>query len=432
VRILFVNDFAPDPLAGHGGGRIVYHYAREMGARGHAVAHACVVRSGERAALDRLQAEGQAAYPAWVSRAPLRRLGRLLLSLGLPLEYAFCHSVGLAAAVARAVAEFRPTVIHATQPHCLEAALDALARLPDADRPVVVAHAIDVVSKLRLRQAAAAEGLRGWPARRALALAAPRELRLYRRAQAVVCHSASDRAFLRAFLPAELPIAVIPVWFEGWDAARGLAQPAREGPFEYDALYVGNSRDPRTVEALDWFFGQVHPRLPPLSSPWRIAVVSVYPDAPLRCCQTRGVTCLGYVDDLLALYDRSRMLIAPLRTGGGIHLKILNAFARKCPVVMTSAASDGIGAEDGAQVLIADDPAGFAAHMARLRAEPALGRRLAEAGRRWIANYVKDGFQPLEDLYRSLAERRPPKSPQRGDVGQHDHRPPAGSQPAGG
>ena len=432
MRILFVNDFAPDPLAGHGGGRIVYHYAREMGARGHAVAHACVVRSGERAALDRLQAEGQAAYPAWVSRAPLRRLGRLLLSLGLPLEYAFCHSVGLAAAVARAVAEFRPTVIHATQPHCLEAALDALARLPDADRPVVVAHAIDVVSKLRLRQAAAAEGLRGWPARRALALAAPRELRLYRRAQAVVCHSASDRAFLRAFLPAELPIAVIPVWFEGWDAARGPASPAREGPFDFDALYVGNSRDPRTVEALDWFFGQVHPRLPPLSSPWRIAVVSVYPDAPLRCCQTKGVTCLGYVDDLLALYDRSRMLIAPLRTGGGIHLKILNAFARKCPVVMTSAASDGIGAEDGAQVLIADDPAGFAAHMARLRAEPALGRRLAEAGRRWVANYVKDGFQPLEDLYRSLAERRPPKSPQRGDVGQHDHRPPAGSQPAGG
>ena len=433
MRILFVNDFAPDPLAGHGGGRIVYHYAREMGARGHAVAHACVVRPGECAALDRLQAEGQAAYPAWVSRAPLRRLGRLLLSLGLPLEYAFCHSVGLAAAVARAVAEFRPTVIHATQPHCLEAALDALARLPDADRPVVVAHAIDVVSKLRLRQAAAAEGLRGWPARRALALAAPRELRLYRRAQAVVCHSASDRAFLRAFLPAELPIAVIPVWFEGWDAARGLAQPAREGPFEYDALYVGNSRDPRTVEALDWFFGQVHPALVnQLGAHPAIALAGVYPDAPIPHCVSPDVTCLDYVSDVSPLYNKSAMFIAPLQSGGGIHVKILNAFARGCPVVMTSAANDGIGAEDGVQALIADDPPGFAARMARLRAEPALGRRLAEAGQRWVANYVKDGFQPLEDLYRSLAERRPPKSPQRGDVGQHDHRPPAGSQPAGG
>ena len=399
MRILFVNDFAPDPLAGHGGGRIVYHYAREMGARGHAVAHACVVRPGECAALDRLQAEGQAAYPAWVSRAPLRRLGRLLLSLGLPLEYAFCHSVGLAAAVARAVAEFRPTVIHATQPHCLEAALDALARLPDADRPVVVAHAIDVVSKLRLRQAAAAEGLRGWPARRALALAAPRELRLYRRAQAVVCHSASDRAFLRAFLPAHQPIVVTPLWFEGWDAARKSAPPAHEGPFDFDALYVGNSRDPRTVEALGWFFGQVHPRL---NSSWRIAIVSVYPDALLHHCQVEGVTCLGYVDDLLGLYDRSRMLIAPLQTGGGIHLKILNAFAQGCPVVMTSAANDGIGAEDGVQALIADDPPGFAARMARLLAEPGLSQRLAAAGWHRVASYVKEGFQPLEDLFRSL------------------------------
>jgi glycosyltransferase involved in cell wall biosynthesis len=395
MRILFVNDFVPDSLAGHGGGRIMYHYAREMQARGHAVAHVCVVRPIEHAALARLQAEGQAAYPAWASRSPLRRLRRLLLSLSLPIEYAFCRSVGLAAAVGQAVAEFQPAVVHATQPHCLEAVFDALAHGPATSRPAVVAHAIDVVSKLRLRQAV----IGGWSARRALALAAPRELRLYRRAGAVICHSASDRAFLRAFLPAHQPIVVTPLWFEGWDAARKSAPPAHEGPFDFDALYVGNSRDPRTVEALGWFFGQVHPRL---NSSWRIAIVSVYPNAPLHHCQVEGVTCLGYVDDLLGLYDRSRMLIAPLQTGGGIHLKILNAFAQGCPVVMTSAANDGIGAEDGVQALIADDPPGFAARMARLLAEPGLSRRLAAAGWRWVASYVKEGFQPLEDLFRSL------------------------------
>jgi glycosyltransferase involved in cell wall biosynthesis len=399
MRILFVNDFVPDSLAGHGGGRIMYHYAREMQARGHAVAHVCVVRPTEHAALARLQAEGQAAYPAWASRSPLRRLRRLLLSLGLPLEYAFCRSVGLAAAVARAIAEFQPSVIHATQPHCLEAALEALRAQPVARPPAVVAHAIDVVSKLRLRRAV----IGGWSARRALALAAPRELRLYRRARAVVCHSASDRAFLRAFLPAELPIAVLPVWFEGWDAARGLAQPAREGPFEYDALYVGNSRDPRTVEALDWFFEQVHPALVnQLGAHPVIALAGVYPDAPIPHCVSPDVTCLDYVSDVSPLYNKSAMFIAPLQSGGGIHVKILNAFARGCPVVMTSAANDGIGAEDGVQALIADDPPGFAARMARLLAEPGLSRRLAAAGRRWVASYVKEGFQPLEDLFRSL------------------------------
>ena len=412
MRILFVNDFVPDSLAGHGGGRIMYHYAREMQARGHAVAHVCVVRPIEHAALARLRADDQAVYPVQVSQSPLRRLRRLLLSLGLPIEYAFCRSVGLAAAVGQAVAEFQPAVVHATQPHCLEAVFDALAHGPATSRPpAVVAHAIDVVSKLRLRQAAAAEGLRGWLARRTLALAAPRELRLYRRAGAVVCHSASDRAFLRAFLPAELPIAVLPVWFEGWGAARGLAQPAREGPFEYDALYVGNSRDPRTVEALDWFFGQVHPALVnQLGAHPAIALAGVYPDAPIPHCVSPDVTCLDYVSDVSPLYNKSAMFIAPLQSGGGIHVKILNAFARGCPVVMTSAANDGIGAEDGVQALIADDPPGFAARMARLLAEPGLSRRLAEAGWRWVADYVKDGFQPLEDLYCSLAKRCPPAS----------------------
>jgi len=400
MRILFVNDFVPDSLAGHGGGRIMYHYAREMQARGHAVAHVCVVRPTEHAALARLRADDQAVYPVQVSQSPLRRLRRLLLSLGLPIEYAFCRSVRLAAAVSRAVADFQPLVIHATQPHCLEAVFDALAHGPATSRPpAVVAHAIDVVSKLRLRQAV----IGGWSARRALALAAPRELRLYRRAGAVVCHSASDRAFLRAFLPAELPIAVLPVWFEGWGAARGLAQPAREGPFEYDALYVGNSRDPRTVEALDWFFGQVHPALVnQLGAHPAIALAGVYPDAPIPHCVSPDVTCLDYVSDVSPLYNKSAMFIAPLQSGGGIHVKILNAFARGCPVVMTSAANDGIGAEDGVQALIADDPPGFAARMARLLAEPGLSRRLAAAGWRWVASYVKEGFQPLEDLFRSL------------------------------
>ena len=413
MRILFVNDFVPDSLAGHGGGRIMYHYAREMQARGHAVAHVCVVRPTEHAALARLRADDQAVYPVQVSQSPLRRLRRLLLSLGLPIEYAFCRSVGLAAAVGQAVAEFQPAVVHATQPHCLEAVFDALAHGPATSRPpAVVAHAIDVVSKLRLRQAV----IGGWSARRALALAAPRELRLYRRAGAVVCHSASDRAFLRAFLPAELPIAVLPVWFEGWGAARGLAQPAREGPFEYDALYVGNSRDPRTVEALDWFFGQVHPALVnQLGAHPAIALAGVYPDAPIPHCVSPDVTCLDYVSDVSPLYNKSAMFIAPLQSGGGIHVKILNAFARGCPVVMTSAANDGIGAEDGVQALIADDPPGFAARMARLLAEPRLSRCLAEAGWRWVADYVKDGFQPLEDLYYSLAERCSHASRQWGD-----------------
>jgi len=406
MRILFVNDFAPDALAGHGGGRIMYHYAREMQARGHAVAHACIVRPGERTALARLRAEGQAAYPAWVSRSPLRRLRRLLLSLGLPIEYAFCRSVGLAALVRQAIAEFQPAVIHATQPHCLEAVFDALAHGPATSRPAVVAHAIDVVSKLRLRQAAAAEGLRGWSARRALALAAPRELRLYRRAEAVICHSDSDRGFLRAFLRADQRIAVAPLWFEGWESALSPAAPKRAEPFDYDALYVGNSRDPRTVEALDWFFKLVHPRLRLPTRAWRIAVVSVYADAPLRCCQVDGVVCLGYVDDLLALYDRSRMLIAPLQTGGGIHLKILNAFARGCPVVMTSAANDGIGAEDHVQALIADAPAVFAERMTQLLQDATLRLGLAEQGRAWIQDYVRSGSHTLEHLYRSVCEEQ--------------------------
>ncbi|MGQ9890072.1 MAG: glycosyltransferase family 4 protein [Aggregatilineales bacterium] len=196
----------------------------------------------------------------------------------------------------------------------------------------------------------------------------------------------------------------MPVWFEGWSLALNPADPPRAESFEYDALCVGNSRDPRTVEAMDWFFEQVYPRLRHLqgaAQTWRIGIFSVHPDAPLKWCKVENVECGDVIlaEDILSLYRRSRMLIVPTQTGGSIHLKILNAFASGCPVVMTSTANDGIAAEHGVQVLLADQPEAFAQCMLQLRNNPEQSVELARAGRAWIKTYVQDGLHALEALY---------------------------------
>lgn len=51
-----------------------------------------------------------------------------------------------------------------------------------------------------------------------------------------------------------------------------------------------------------------------------------------------GVRDLGFVDDLDAFLDTCRALVAPIMTGGGVRVKILDAASRGLPVVATPAA----------------------------------------------------------------------------------------------
>ncbi|MFN4295151.1 MAG: glycosyltransferase, partial [Thermoflexales bacterium] len=365
--------------------------------RGWQPAFLCPVRPHEQPLLETLGDFPVFAAP--VRPDPLRRARRLWLSLRHPQAYAFIRSINLRAEAARALSTFRPDVVHATQPHVLEAVVEAL---PCAEkRPALVAYAIDVVAKLHIRALLRTElDRRRWRrVAREAALAIPRELRLYAQSDAVICHSDSDRAFLRAFLPIHVPISLLPAWF---DACRAIlpAVPERR-PVEQDMLYVGNSRDPRSREALDWLLGEIFPQVRQRRPNTTLLIAGVSTEADqVRWCRVPQVKCLEFEHNVVSLYDMSQITIAPLKTGGGIHVKVLNAFARACPVVMTSIANDGIGAQDGVEARIADDTAGMVEAILHLLENLTIRQTQAELALRWISHYAKDSAELLaEHIY---------------------------------
>jgi len=81
----------------------------------------------------------------------------------------------------------------------------------------------------------------------------------------------------------------------------------------------------------------------------------------------------GYVEDLDAVFGRAAALLAPLRFGGGIKIKVLDALARGLPVLATSVAAEGIPMKpDGADgCIVANDlrtwPNALAAMVSPLR-----------------------------------------------------------------
>lgn len=109
---------------------------------------------------------------------------------------------------------------------------------------------------------------------------------------------------------------------------------------------------------------------------------------------------VGPVDDAVAALANAKVAVAPLLTGSGTRIKILEAWAAATPVVSTSLGAEGLPAVDGEHVLIADDPVEFARATSSLLASPERREQLGGAGRLLYENGFtwKAGWENLERL----------------------------------
>jgi glycosyltransferase involved in cell wall biosynthesis len=90
----------------------------------------------------------------------------------------------------------------------------------------------------------------------------------------------------------------------------------------------------------------------------------------------------GYVDDPRPLLSETGAFIVPLLAGGGMRVKILDAWRWGLPMVSTSVGAEGIAAKNGEDILLADEAEQFAADVVRLLRDPVLNAQIAAAGRR--------------------------------------------------
>ncbi|HWQ15724.1 MAG TPA: glycosyltransferase family 4 protein [Roseiflexaceae bacterium] len=238
------------------------------------------------------------------------------------------------------------------------------------------------------------------------------ERRVMRAADAVAVVSEEDARALRRLAPAAR-FAVVP---NGVDtrhfsrvalAAEGLAPLAFDGP----ALVFSGTLDYRAnVDALAWFAGGVLPRIRQRRPDVRLIAVGKRPTPALQRLAAQGaLTLTGEVPDARPFIAGAAVYVVPMRIGGGVRLKLLEALALEAPTVTTSLGAEGVmGLRNGEHCLVADEPAAFAAATLRLLDDPALGERLGAAGRELVcAGYDWAAIVPcLEDLYQELGAER--------------------------
>ncbi len=156
----------------------------------------------------------------------------------------------------------------------------------------------------------------------------------------------------------------------------------RAGPH---LVFTGKMDFRPNVDALLWFTDEILPRITTERGKPTLWVVgqSLHPSLePLR--HHPQIILTGRVPAVEPYIAGADIVVVPLRMGSGTRLKVLQALSMAKPVVGTSLGCAGLGLRHEEHLLLADDPAAFAAAISRLLDNPPLGQTLARNARAHI------------------------------------------------
>jgi GT2 family glycosyltransferase/glycosyltransferase involved in cell wall biosynthesis len=144
-------------------------------------------------------------------------------------------------------------------------------------------------------------------------------------------------------------------------------------------LFLGSFRHEPNRIALDWFVSEVLPHILAACPKARLLVAGS--DPPRHHNYPRAVNMLGFVDDIQPLFKECSVFVCPIRSGSGVRVKLLEAFASGIPVVSTVVGAEGFNSDICA---LADDPAEFAARTVELLKDTNRGLEMARRARREV------------------------------------------------
>jgi len=147
-------------------------------------------------------------------------------------------------------------------------------------------------------------------------------------------------------------------------------------------LFLGSYSYSPNVQAAEYLIQRIWPHIYRKMPSARLFIAGPHMEMIRgRAAGIQGVELMGFVDDLDVLYQRSRVVCCPVLAGSGTRIKIAEAAAFGKPIVATRLGAEGLDLQDGAELLLRDDPRKFADACLELLENSALCERLGSAAR---------------------------------------------------
>lgn len=405
MNILFLTQIVPFPP--DAGPKVkTWHVIRALVGQGHSVTLVSFVRPEEVQHLPALQMICKAVHAVPIRRSRLADAFYMLRSYltGRPFLIERDDLRPMQETVNRLVRENDFHFIHADQLTMVQFALRGAAVADKKPKVIFDAHNAVWTIVERMKDNAR------WFLKPILSVEARRVKRyegeLLRTVDHVLAVTDIDRSLLeealhfsKAGTDARIaPVTVIPIAVD-----TQKLQPVRRKPGSRNIVTLGTLHYPPNADGIRWFFNEVFPLVRERVPDAALTIIGKNPPADFIELAERNpgvIKVTGYVDDLRPYLEESALMVVPVRAGGGMRVRILEAFAYAMPVVTTTVGLEGIHGTHGHDVLVADTPADFASRTVELLQDASLQDKLASNGRKlattkydWQA--VLSAMQPI-------------------------------------
>jgi glycosyltransferase involved in cell wall biosynthesis len=177
-------------------------------------------------------------------------------------------------------------------------------------------------------------------------------------------------------------------------------------------LFLGSYSHRPNIDAAEYLIQQIWPHVYRAMPEARLIIAGALPERIEGYdIGVPGVEFTGFVDDLDALYQRSRVVCAPILSGSGTRVKIVEAAAYGKPMVATRLGAEGLDMQDDEELMLRDDAVSFAEACLKLLKDDTLCKQLGAAARakavrcydrvevvRLIQRYLRNEMSVVEPL----------------------------------
>jgi glycosyltransferase involved in cell wall biosynthesis len=149
---------------------------------------------------------------------------------------------------------------------------------------------------------------------------------------------------------------------------------------EYSILFLGSLDWQANIDGLLWFIEKIFPLVLKQDLSVKLLIVGKNPVGKIMALRSSQIEVHPNVPDVREYIEKAKVFIVPLRIGGGMRLKILEAFAMQKAIVSTSVGCEGIEVENDKELMIADDEQSFAEQVISLLSDGGKRKRLGNQG----------------------------------------------------
>jgi glycosyltransferase involved in cell wall biosynthesis len=173
-------------------------------------------------------------------------------------------------------------------------------------------------------------------------------------------------------------------------------------------VYIGSYIHAPNVDAAHRLARDVFPLVRAQVPDAELTLVGSRPTPAILGLAGSGISVVGDAPDVVPYLDAAAVVVTPIRQGGGMRVKVLEALAAGKALVATRLAAEGLDVVSGEQLLLAESDSELAEAIVLLLRDDERREALARRARAWAEAHLEwdATVREHEELYASLLEAR--------------------------